>query len=94
MMDLKLLKEASNVFRAINNPVRQKILNFINENARVTVGTIYKKLKMEQSVVSQHLAILRKENIVIAERDGKFVLYSINYERLKQINKVAREMNK
>ncbi len=93
-MDLKLLKEASNVFRAINNPVRQKILNFINENARVTVGTIYKKLKMEQSVVSQHLAILRKENIVIAERDGKFVLYSINYERLKQINKVAREMNK
>ena len=38
-------------------------------------------------MASQHLAILRKPGIVITKREGKKIFYSVNYERLAQINK-------
>ncbi|MFN7278812.1 MAG: ArsR/SmtB family transcription factor, partial [bacterium] len=41
---------------------------------------------LEQSVASQHLAILRRAGIVKAERDGKFIYYRINEERVLRIN--------
>jgi DNA-binding transcriptional ArsR family regulator len=59
---------------------------------RITVTEIYIKLKLEQSVASQHLAILRKAGIVSTERDGKCIFYSVNYNRLKQVHEIAKEL--
>ena len=63
-LDTKALKEAAMVYRAVNNKLRQKILQVIDRNERVFVGEVYKKLRIEQSVASLHLAILRNQNIV------------------------------
>ena len=46
----------------------------------MTVTDIYVKLRLEQSVASQHLAILRKAGVVQTERDGKFIFYSLGYQ--------------
>jgi DNA-binding transcriptional ArsR family regulator len=46
---------------------------------------MYGKLKLEQSVASQHLSILRKAGFVLTERQGKFIFYSVNYQRLKEV---------
>jgi DNA-binding transcriptional ArsR family regulator len=43
------------------------------------------KLRLEQSVASQHLAILRRAGIVSTTRDGKFIYYSVNYQRLAEV---------
>jgi DNA-binding transcriptional ArsR family regulator len=86
--DLKLRKAALN-YRAVNNKVRQHILRLIHKNARMTVTPIYKAINLQQAAVSQHLAILRTAGLVNTERDGKFVFYSINYQRLKQLHDVA-----
>jgi DNA-binding transcriptional ArsR family regulator len=91
-IDLANLKKAAGILRAANNPLRQKILQFIHQNLRVNVGTIYKKLKIEQSVASQHLGILRSAKLVSVERDGKHIYYSINYEKVKLLLKTAAEM--
>ena len=47
---------------------------------------------MEQSVASQHLAILRRAGVVTTERDGKFIFYSLNVERIREISKLAVEL--
>jgi DNA-binding transcriptional ArsR family regulator len=52
----------------------------------MTVTELYVQLRLEQSVASQHLAILRRAGIVNAERDGKFIYYRINEERVRRIN--------
>ena len=78
--------------RIINHPLRQQILTFIHENQRITVTGIHKKFRIEQSVASEHLALLRKENFVMTERDGRFIFYSINYEALKKIQKLIEEL--
>ncbi|HEV7334051.1 MAG TPA: metalloregulator ArsR/SmtB family transcription factor [Flavisolibacter sp.] len=88
------LKKAALIFRAINHKLRQQIIKFINQNGRITVTQIYVKLRLEQSVASQHLAILRKAGFVTTERDGKFIFYSVNHDRLNEIHKVASELLK
>jgi DNA-binding transcriptional ArsR family regulator len=93
-IDAIQLKKAALVFRAINHKLRQQIIKFINQHGKITVTQIYVKLRLEQSVASQHLAILRKAGFVITERDGKFIYYSINHNRLNEIHKVAQDLLK
>ena len=72
------LQEASLVIRSLNHPLRQQILNLLEEFGSMTVTQIYIKLRIEQSVASQHLAIMRKTDVLKTERNGKFIYYSLN----------------
>lgn len=85
------VKKAALIFRAINHPLRKQMLQLLHENARMTVTEIFIKLRLEQSVASQHLAVLRKAGMVNTERQGKFIFYSVNYQRIKQVHQVAGE---
>jgi DNA-binding transcriptional ArsR family regulator len=58
----------------------------------MTVTEIYVKLRLEQSVASQHLAILRRAGIVITTREGKFIFYTVDYNRLEQINQFVEQL--
>jgi DNA-binding transcriptional ArsR family regulator len=91
-VDLYNLKKAAMVLRAINHKLRQQILKLIDESGKMTVTEIYVKLRLEQSVASQHLAILRKAGFVKTERDGKFIYYSVSTERLEELNKFVKEL--
>jgi DNA-binding transcriptional ArsR family regulator len=88
------LKKAAHIIRALNHKLRQQIIRLIHENKRMTVTNIYAKLHIEQSVASQHLAILRTAGYVITERDGKFIFYSVNYSRINEINQTSEQLNK
>ncbi len=85
-LDFLRLKKASLILRAMNHKLRQQLLKLIDEQGKITVTEIYVNLRLEQSVVSQHLAILRRAGIVMTKRDGKFIYYSLNYGRIKEIN--------
>src|SRR6187401_3509377 len=93
-VDLLNVKKASLILRAINHKLRQQILKLIDEQGRITVTEIYVKLRLEQSVASQHLAILRKAGFVKTEREGKFIYYSVNYDRLDQVHNFVQELLK
>lgn len=85
-IDLLNVKKAAMILRAVNHKLRQQILKLIDEQGRITVTEIYVKLRLEQSVASQHLAILRKAGFVKTDRDGKFIYYSVNSSRLEELN--------
>jgi DNA-binding transcriptional ArsR family regulator len=91
-VDLYNLKKGAMVLRAINHKLRQQILKLIDESGKMTVTEIYVKLRLEQSVASQHLAILRKAGFVKTERDGKFIYYSVNTERLEELNRFVKDL--
>ena len=84
-MDYVTVKNAAMTLRSINHKLRQQILKLLDENKRMNVTDIYVKLRLEQSVASQHLAILRRANVVSNERMGKEIFYSLNHARLTQI---------
>ncbi len=85
LVNNKKLESASSVMRAITHPLRLKLIGFIDQSRRINVNKIYKSLKMEQSVASQHLRILREDNLVKAERNGKLIYYTVNYEKLQAV---------
>ncbi len=88
-LNLLNLKKAALVLRAVNHKLRQQILKQIDEHGKITVTELYVKLRLEQSVASQHLAILRKAGFVKTERNGKFIYYSVNFDRIEQVNEIV-----
>jgi DNA-binding transcriptional ArsR family regulator len=76
------LQESAEILRAVAHPLRMKILEFIDKNDEINVNKIYNTLNLEQSITSQHLRILRVAGIVLTERDGKYIHYSIDYDKL------------
>ena len=92
-LDYNLLKKSSLFLRAINHPLRQRMLEIIDDNPKITVTKIYIKLRLEQSVASQHLAILRNEGFVLAERSGKYIHYSVNHDRIAQAKSLIESIN-
>ena len=93
-VDLLTTRKAALVLRALNNKLRQQILKMIDEHEKITVTELYQKLFLEQSVASQHLAILRKAGFVKTSRKGKFIYYSVNTSRLEEVSKLAAELVK
>ncbi|MEY3052526.1 MAG: hypothetical protein RLY31_2311 [Bacteroidota bacterium] len=91
-LDYAELRKAVLVLRAINHKLRQRIIDLLEENDKMTVTDIYIKLRLEQSVASQHLAILRRAGVVATERQGKFIFYTLDKERLSQISKLVEDL--
>ncbi len=78
------LDQAAELMRALTHPLRLRILAFIDENGSINVNRIYNTLKLEQSITSQHLRILRLAKLVHTERVGKYIHYRVNYEQVQQ----------
>jgi DNA-binding transcriptional ArsR family regulator len=91
-IDYLRIKKAALVLRALNHKLRQQIIKTIHDQKRITVTELYVKLRLEQSVASQHLAILRKADIVTTVREGKFIFYAINEERIAEINEFVKNL--
>ena len=91
-VDLLNVKKAALILRAVNHKLRQQILTLIDKNGKITVTEIYVQLQLEQSVASQHLAILRKAGFVKTERDGKFIYYTVNTSRLEELNHFVEDL--
>jgi DNA-binding transcriptional ArsR family regulator len=87
------LRDSSELMRALAHPLRIKILEFIDQNGSINVNRIYNTLQLEQSITSQHLRILRSVGLVQTERQGKYIHYSINYEKIaKALGSIGRFM--
>jgi DNA-binding transcriptional ArsR family regulator len=91
-VDYHALKKAALVLRALNHKLRQQLIKLIEEEKKITVTEIYVRMRLEQSVASQHLAILRKAGIVITLRDGKFIYYSVNFKRLEEMDVFIKQL--
>ena len=63
-------------FKALAHPLRIKILNSLR-SGEVGVNDLSIRLEVEQSTLSQQLAVLRKSNIVEGRKEGQNVFYSV-----------------
>lgn len=68
--------EASALLKALANRHRLLIICQLSEQER-SVGELAALLKIRDSTVSQHLALLRRDGLVTARRDGQTIWYSI-----------------
>lgn len=89
----KSVKQAALTVRAINHKLRERMLNLIYSAGRISVTDIYINMRLEQSVCSQHLGILKRAGFVSVEREGKFLIYSIVPNRVEVVKEAMEKMN-
>lgn len=76
--------QASALMKALANRHRLIIVCQLTEQER-SVGELAALLKIRDSTVSQHLALLRKDGLVAARRDGQTIWYSIGSPQAREI---------
>jgi DNA-binding transcriptional ArsR family regulator len=76
-------------FKALGHPIRLVILEQLADGEK-SVNELQVALSMDQSSVSQQLAVLRTRNIVETRRDGTTVYYRVRDPLIFQLLEVAR----
>ena len=87
--DLQVFKAA--FFRALAHPTRIRILEVLVKSDR-SVQELQDALGLEQPVVSQHLAILRSNNIVSGRKEGVSVRYALRDPLVGALLDTARQI--
>ena len=83
MKNSSLLSMAK-ILKAVSNLKRLEIL-FLLREGELSVGELQDLVKLSQSALSQHLAILREENIVKTRRKAQTIFYSIHEPKILKI---------
>lgn len=76
--------DASRFLKAISNKHRLMILCNLVESER-SVGELEKIVGLSQSALSQHLARLRKEEVVKTRREAQTIYYSLQDENIVDV---------
>ena len=69
----------AHLLKAIADPERPRIVQCLRSGAR-NVGEIAESLDLQIANASHHLGILKQSGFVLADRQGRFVVYSLNPE--------------
>jgi DNA-binding transcriptional ArsR family regulator len=74
------------VFKALSDPTRRKILELLIEKD-MTAGEIANHFKISKPSISHHLNLLKNCDLVLGEKQGQNILYSINTTALQELIK-------
>ena len=79
-----LMNRASDVFQALSHPLRLAICFALNDGEK-SVGQLCEALHQPQHSISQHLALLRKHEVVSARKQSRQVFYQVNDPQVQKL---------
>jgi DNA-binding transcriptional ArsR family regulator len=71
-------------FRALADPTRRQILRLLREGDR-TAGEIAEHFPLAKSTLSGHFSVLKSADLVVTERRGTTIVYSLNTSAFEEI---------
>lgn len=80
----------ANLFKGVAHPVRVRVLEVLSRSGVVSVADLMTDTGLEASHISQHLAVLRRHHLVVAERRGSQVFYRLAYPQVADLLAVSR----
>jgi len=89
-IDPLVLERAARVIRVLGHPLRLRILELLEVGER-NVADLQDELEASQAVISQQLAILRAEDVVVPRREGPRVYYRIIEPKVSHILDCIRQ---
>lgn len=67
----------NDIFKALNDETRRQILTMLRKRD-MTAGDIADKFHISKPSISHHLEILKRAGLVTSEKQGQFIIYSVN----------------
>ncbi len=87
-----LYEVKANLFKGLAHPVRVRVLEVLCSSPAVSVADLLVDTGLEASHLSQHLSVLRRHNLVNAERRGSQVFYSLAFPQVADLLSVSRAL--
>ena len=84
--------EAAQLLKLLGNEKRLLILCFLAVRGEMTVGELVGVVKLSQSALSQHLARLREDGLVVFRRTSQTLHYRIADKRALRVLQVLKEI--
>ena len=89
--DAPLYEIKANLFKALAHPARIRILEtLVARNGACPVSDLISSLDIEASLLSQHLSVLRRHDVVTSVRSGNSVTYEVAHPQVADLLRVAR----
>lgn len=87
-----LYEVKAGLFKGLAHPIRIRILEVLAAAPEASVSELIAATGLEPSHVSQHLAVLRRNRLVGAERRASLVYYRLAYPQVADLLRVARSL--
>lgn len=87
-----LYEVKANLFKGLAHPVRVRVLEVLAGADDVSVADLLADTGLEASHLSQHLSVLRRHNLVVAERRASQVFYRLAYPKVADLLSVSRAL--
>ena len=84
--------EAAQLLKLLGNEKRLLILCFLAVRGEMTVGELVGVVKLSQSALSQHLARLREDGLVVFRRTSQTLHYRVADRRALRVLQVLKEI--
>ncbi|HIU01954.1 MAG TPA: winged helix-turn-helix transcriptional regulator [Candidatus Onthocola gallistercoris] len=72
------------VFKALADPTRRQILRLLSDKD-MSAGEIAQYFDMTKPSISHHLSILKGAGLILDERQGQSIIYSLNMTLMQDI---------
>lgn len=73
-----------NLFKALNDETRRQILEMLTKKD-MSAGEIADQFSMSKPSISHHLEILKRADLITSEKNGQFIVYSLNTTILEDL---------
>ena len=90
-MDKKIFEMHAEICKVFTNPKRLEIINLLRDGEK-TVNELTELAGVPQANVSQHLTVLRQNNVVTTRRNGANIHYKIANPKILQACDLMREV--
>ena len=74
----------NSAFKALSDPTRRKILQLLREKDR-TAGEIADQFQISKPSISHHLSQLKQAGLILDERSGQNIYYSLNMTVFQEV---------
>lgn len=78
---------ASDVFKALGDPTRRRILEMLAKEGDLTAGDIASRFDISAPSISHHLSILKNAGLVVDTRQRQTIVYSLNTTVFQEVIK-------
>lgn len=83
--------EAVRLLKALSHRDRLIVLCMLSEG-ELSVGELHERVPLSQSALSQHLAVLRRDELVKTRRQSQTIYYSLQDDKAARVIAVLHEM--
>ncbi|WP_088318064.1 metalloregulator ArsR/SmtB family transcription factor [Kineosporia sp. R_H_3] len=88
-MPVPLYQAKAEFFRTLGHPARIRVLELLSERDHA-VHELLDAIEIEQSNLSQQLAVLRRAGLVVQRREAGSVVYAISVTEVRDLLLAAR----